>query len=137
MKSTVNKILDWLEQYSGLLLGVLIGMAILSGLELFFLENKLSHLPVQTTKTKVSYAKIVTVDVTGLANNYLSELAKSNLSPDESKAEIADFSARLTGAIKSVSEDEQVIVLPAQAVLAGAKDETPVVVELMKTSKDS
>ncbi|NNM59375.1 MAG: TrbI F-type domain-containing protein [Legionellales bacterium] len=137
MKSMTNILLNWLDKYSGVLLGALIGMGILSGLELFFLEYKLKTPVVNVAPAKTFSSSIVTVDVTGLANNYLNELAKSNLSPEESKQQIADFSARLTGAIHAISRDEHVVVLPAQAVLAGAKDETPVVVELMKTSKDS
>ena len=136
MRAGLNALLQGFEKYSTFFIGILMGMILLLGLELSLLEYKRPLPKGQVMPIKTVSTQVVTVDVTGLANNYINELAKSTLTPEESKAAIADFSARLSSAIRAISTDEHVIVLPSQAVLAGAKDETPVVVELMKSVKD-
>lgn len=131
------KLFDNLSQYRDLLLGLLLGMCLLSAVEIYALKKIHAMTLYNAEQPKTHTQKVVTVDITGLTNNYIHELAKSALSTDESKAAIVDFSTRLESAIQAISRSQNVIVLPSQAVLAGAKDETNVVVELMKTTKDN
>ncbi|MFN7098023.1 MAG: TrbI F-type domain-containing protein [Gammaproteobacteria bacterium] len=82
-----------------------------------------------------SQHSVVTVNISGLIQNYIQELAHSNLPPDKTKQAIDDFTHRLDGAITALSEQAHVVVLPSQAVLKGAPDKTAVVVSLMAYGK--
>lgn len=91
------------------------------------LHYQIAALPHQPT--------VVTVNVTGLVNNYITQLAKSDLTPEQTKAQITDFSQRLESALQRLSEKDHVIVFPSQAILAGAPDQTAELVKLMQSKQ--
>lgn len=77
-------------------------------------------------------AQIAVVDITGISSAYIKTLAESHVSDDKSQALLAHFSQQLDKTLKMMSHERNEIILPKQAVLSGAIDETNTLVEWMK-----
>ena len=82
--------------------------------------------------TLLSHPQVVRVNVKGLVDSYIHVLAQSPLSTQQTQKNIKDFSANLQRSLVILSHQEQAVVLPTQAVISGAPDETKVLVEIMK-----
>ncbi len=75
---------------------------------------------------------IATVNVTKLVNQFVKETTKKNPSQDVLKKEVSKYGANLESTLKYIAKQESVILLPSEAVIAGAPDYTPLAERLTK-----
>jgi type-F conjugative transfer system protein TrbI len=71
-----------------------------------------------------STPQIATVNITGMVDSFEKETAKQNISADEMKARTIRFSEALTRTLQDFSTKNHIILVPAEAVIAGAPDIT-------------
>lgn len=114
----------WIQRYRQGLFGLLLGMGIVSGVMWITLSSIQKNLSANHS--------IATVNVTRLIHQYISVMAKSSLTPEQSKIKIADFSHRLESALNEIAKTEHLVILPSEAVIAGAPDKTEEVIQRMK-----
>lgn len=72
---------------------------------------------------------IATVNLTGIVKSYVQEVAKFNLQPSESAIEVKKFATKLENNIKLLARKKGVVIVPNEAVIAGAKDLTPLLIK--------
>lgn len=75
---------------------------------------------------------LVTVNITALQDSFIKETVAQHLSPAEAKEKVAQFSKFLNEAILNLSNNKKMIVLPREAVITGANDETNTVANDIK-----
>lgn len=68
--------------------------------------------------------ELATVDITALTSNFTNEIKLQKLSEEELKNKITSFGVNLEKEIQKLSEDNQLILLPKEAVISGAPDYT-------------
>ena len=68
--------------------------------------------------------QIVTVDVTGLINHFVKQEAGAKLPVEQLRKQVNAFGQALDTTLKTLARDHQLILLPKEAVIAGAKDIT-------------
>lgn len=84
--------------------------------------------------SSVHASGIVTVDVTDLTQQFVIQLAKSHRTPAEQQQAIKQFAERLQQALIQMSQQQHVVIVPAQAVIAGARDETAAIAKAIGMS---
>jgi len=77
---------------------------------------------------------IATVDVTRLTQNFIKEEQAKNISQDTLKQDAALFGKQLEKTIKQFAENNHLVLLPKEAVIAGSKDYTRVIAKAMSQS---
>lgn len=78
---------------------------------------------------------IGTVNITGIVNNFITTQAKNNISSDDLKQSVKDFGLALEKTMVSVSNKKHIVLLPAEAVITGAKDYTQEIQNLLPIPK--
>lgn len=68
--------------------------------------------------------EMATVDITAITSNFTSEIKLQKLSEEELKNKITAFGINLEKEIKKLSEDNHLILMPKEAVIAGTPDYT-------------
>jgi hypothetical protein len=71
--------------------------------------------------------RIATVDITGIANRFVTQEAKQNLPADILKKRVNAFGQALEKSVNQVAKQNSLILVPKEAVMAGAKDVTELV----------
>lgn len=85
-----------------------------------------------------NYQTIGTVNITGIIDQFVKLESKNNLPAAEIKAQVKKFSFSLDQVLKIVSNKKNVILVPSEAVFAGAKDYTAEVLEqVMRSNNDA
>jgi hypothetical protein len=79
----------------------------------------------------VAPKQVATVNITGIVNAYVKNLAKANVDPNAASEDIKQFAAQLQSNIQILSKKKGVVILPSEAVIAGAKDLTPALIKRM------
>ncbi len=77
--------------------------------------------------------RIGVVNLTGLVNGYVKTVAQENLSKHDASTQVQAFADRLETAIKRLSQQRHMIIMPAAAVIAGSPNMTD---ELVKRLPD-
>lgn len=82
---------------------------------------------------------IATVDVTHIVNDFVKSESHSKLSKSEMEIKTNNFSRALENALRQAANNQQLIIMPKEAVIAGAKDvtadvEKSVQIKLARTS---
>ncbi|CAN5420755.1 hypothetical protein BH10PSE19_BH10PSE19_00120 [soil metagenome] len=67
---------------------------------------------------------IVTVNITQIVNQFVKAQAAQKLSQAETKKRITIFGKQLEITLNQLAQEDQVVLLPAEAVIAGAPDKT-------------
>lgn len=80
-----------------------------------------------TPKKKVIY----TVNLTGLIDTYVASVAKIKTSNENGRMYVGKFAKKLEKNIKELARDRNIVIVPQEAVVAGAIDLTPVVLKKM------
>jgi hypothetical protein len=70
---------------------------------------------------------IATVNITAIVHEFVETQAKRRLPPDVLKKEVNRFATQLAPILNRIAKEHHVILLPQQAILAGAPDFTPLV----------
>lgn len=68
--------------------------------------------------------RIGVVNITGIADEFIKTKARSGLSPEELKKQVRDFGTALETTLHDVGAKRRVVLMPAEAVITGAKDYT-------------
>ena len=68
---------------------------------------------------------IVTVDVATIIQRFVKAEADTKLPPEQLKAHVNTFGKALDETLKTTASDGKLVLLPKEAVIAGAKDITP------------
>ncbi|CAM4391247.1 MAG: hypothetical protein LEGION0398_MBIBDBAK_00173 [Legionellaceae bacterium] len=76
--------------------------------------------------------EIATINITRVINGFVKEEAQKNLSSDTKKAHVKAFGKRLEKSLLKIAHDKQVVLLPSEAVIAGASDYTSLLLKEMK-----
>lgn len=71
--------------------------------------------------------EIVTVNITGMINQYVKTLAKANLTQDQMMQQVSTFAKDIQLVIKETSKKHHWMIMPSQAVLSGGHDVTPMI----------
>lgn len=72
---------------------------------------------------------IGTVNITGLVDRFIKAETAKNLSPDILKQEVKAFGQNLERELKVFSTKNHIVLLPAEAVIAGSQDYTAIIKE--------
>jgi len=75
---------------------------------------------------------IVAVDLTALTQSYIETLASKPLTPSQSEALMQAFANNLQTTLGTYSRRHHVVIVPRQAIIAGAPDETRNILQLMQ-----
>lgn len=75
---------------------------------------------------------VVTVDLTALTQSYIETLAQKPLTPSQSEAAMQAFANNLQTTLMVYSKRHHVVIVPRQAIIAGAPDETRTIMQLMQ-----
>jgi hypothetical protein len=70
---------------------------------------------------------IATVNVTGIVREFVQSQTKLNLPPKALEQHVKSFGHQLESTLKTLSNEYHVILMPQEAVIAGAQDLTPLV----------
>jgi type-F conjugative transfer system protein TrbI len=65
------------------------------------------------------------VNITGIINQFVKLQAQQNLPATQVKAHVQSFGHRLEISLHQIAHEQHVVLLPSEAVIAGAKDYTP------------
>ena len=65
-----------------------------------------------------------TVNITGLVGQFVQLEAKRNVPPDQLRREVKQYGATLERELKSFAKQKHLVLLPTEAVIAGAHDYT-------------
>jgi hypothetical protein len=76
--------------------------------------------------------EIATIDITTITQNFIEQLKSQKLSHEELKDQITSFGTQLQEVIQKFADDNQIIVLPKEAVIAGTQDYTPYILTNLK-----
>ena len=68
--------------------------------------------------------RIGVVNITGIADDFIKTQAQSGLSPEELKKRVQSFGVALETTLHDVGAKRRVVLMPAEAVITGAKDYT-------------
>lgn len=68
--------------------------------------------------------RIGVVNITGIVDEFIKVQAQSGISPDELKKRVQTFGRSLEKGLHDVGAKEHVVLMPAEAVITGAKDYT-------------
>lgn len=71
------------------------------------------------------------VNISGIVDEFIKNQAKAGLSPEELKKNVKTFGASLEKVMHDISAKENVVLMPAEAVISGAKDYTQEVQQLL------
>lgn len=80
----------------------------------------------QTLTHKRSPA-IVTLNIHFLMDEEIARAAQSKLTPQQAAEQVKQYGARLSKAIENVAQEQNLVILPLSAVMAGAVDVTPLI----------
>jgi len=75
---------------------------------------------------------VVTVDLTALTQSYIETLASKLLTPSQSEAAMQAFASNLQTTLSTYSKRHHVVIVPRQAIIAGAPDETRQILVMMQ-----
>lgn len=73
-----------------------------------------------------------TVNITGLVDRFIKTETEKNLPPDILKQEVKVFGQNLEKELKLFSAKNHIVLLPAEAVIAGGQDYTVIIKERLK-----
>jgi hypothetical protein len=76
--------------------------------------------------------QMVSVDIIKIINEFSVEEAHRNISDDIRKKHVKDFGQKLEMTMKTLAGTQHLIILPAEAVFAGCKDYTDIVIHQLK-----
>ena len=76
--------------------------------------------------------QIVTVDIVGLTQETLKKLSNSALEPEKSQNLIKNYVLNLEKTLKTLAQENHLIILPKEAVIEGSEDITKLVESLIK-----
>lgn len=80
---------------------------------------------------------VVTVDLTAMTQSYINTLASKQLTPSQSETAMKAFADNLQISLSQYSRRHHVVIVPRQAIIAGAPDKTAAIMQLMqKNAKD-
>ncbi len=82
-----------------------------------------------------SIPSIGTVNITNLVDRFIKEETIKNLPPDTLKKEVKAFGNHLEKELKAFSAKNHLILLPAEAVIAGSHDYTALIRERLVNQK--
>ena len=77
-------------------------------------------------------SRIVAVDITAITQSYVETLATKNLNASQSEMAIKSFADNLQISLNQYSKKHHVVIVPRQAIIAGAPDETASILVLMQ-----
>lgn len=75
--------------------------------------------------------RVATVNITGIVNGFIKSQASLHVSQDVLNARVKDFAKTLDDTLHTVASEKHVVLLPSEAVIAGAADYTDVVKQKM------
>ena len=76
-------------------------------------------------------SSIGVVNITGIVDKFVQAEAKNNLLPEELKKRVQIFGTSLEKVLHDISVKKRVVLMPSEAVIAGAKDYTQEVQKLL------
>lgn len=82
-------------------------------------------------------SSIVAVDISAITQSYVETLATKNLSSSQSEIAMKSFADNLQASLNQYSQKHHVVIVPRQAIIAGAPDETTAILELMQKNAKS
>lgn len=83
----------------------------------------------------VQKPRIGTVNITGIVDQFIKLQTKQNLPADETKKRVQEFGVVLEKIMHDLSAKQHVVLMPAEAVIVGATDYTPVVQKYLSAAK--
>ena len=90
----------------------------------------------QAVSTTSSPRAIGAVNITRVVNEYVKSHAEQGLSPEAQAKAIRAFGQQLENQLKQLAEEEHVVLLPSEAVIAGARDYTSALQARLKTANE-
>lgn len=72
-------------------------------------------------------SNIVTVNITGIVDQFIKYESKKNLSPDVLKDEVKAFGNQLEIHLRRYAHQNHLVILPSEAVIAGSPDHTRII----------
>lgn len=88
-------------------------------------------LVINTLTYHFSY-RVATVNITGLVKSFVNETARLHLAPEVAHQQVERFGKVLDKALQTMSQKKHLILLPQEAVIAGANDVTEDVQRIIK-----
>lgn len=103
-------------------------------IKLFFIMGIINILLMVFVMTMQSSAdtKIGMVNITGMVNSFIKETAQQPLSAGQKQEKIARFGEALQKVVESEARENHMILIPSEAVIAGADDVTKEVMVAIK-----
>ena len=80
----------------------------------------ITHFISQPTK------KIVTVNITGIVNQFIKDETHKNLPNETIEKEVKNFGNKLESTMKQYANQHNLVLLPSEAVIAGSTDYTDI-----------
>jgi hypothetical protein len=77
---------------------------------------------------------VATVDVTQITQNFIKEMRSKSLSQEALKSETKLFGKQLEKTIKQFAKKNNLVLMPAEAVIAGGQDYTSYIAGMVKGS---
>ena len=71
------------------------------------------------------------VNITGIINDFVTTESKATISPEDLRAKVRFFGNALEKIVQDISVKKRVVLMPSEAVIAGAKDYTEQVQTLL------
>ena len=84
-----------------------------------------------------SAPKVVTVDITGMIKGFESEIIQQKLEPAELKKNIMRFGQSMNSVLIDYAKNHNYVIVPKEAVIAGAHDDTDLIKILIKKRMSS
>ena len=80
---------------------------------------------------------LVMVDVQGITDHFIHDQASKNYDEATLRRHVKAFSQRLDRSLNRLAAQNKVIIVPREAVLAGGKDLTGLIVEQLQSDSDN
>lgn len=80
-------------------------------------------------------ARVATVNITVLVDQFIKNTSQKGLPDTELQNEVKQFGMKLDQTIKKLSQENNLVILPKEAVVSGATDYTKVISDYMQRIK--
>lgn len=97
-----------------------------------FIAGMIGAVLIQLIFVKERSVAVATINITGMVQSYIKDTGSQNITAQEKQERIKQFANLLNQSIEKLSHDKHVILLPSEAVIAGANDLTQQTKEMIK-----
>jgi len=128
------KVIDWLTRIRSCLFFKYFSLERMTTLSQHFLIALIIDLMILSIyHHSIPHPQVVTIDLRGLTETHLKNLASKSLNEKDSLKAIHTYAEHLETLLEGISSQNHWIILPKEAVIKGARDLTDEITEQLKT----